>query len=232
MNHSETLIHLSPRLFTEEEKPFIEAGPLSASVFRFEAGVAGLRLKNEVGQLVLLPYQGQQIWSAEFRGRVLTMKSMFPEPRPNRPYLETYGGFFLHCGFTAMGVPGRDDKHPLHGELPNAEYSQAHLVLGQDDNGAYIGMGGQYQHTVAFGCNYIARPLVKLYAGSSLLRVAMEVTNLRSVDMEYMYLAHINFRPVDYGRLVCTAPCTPERVRVRQSVPAQLKCPPGYHEFV
>jgi uncharacterized protein DUF4432 len=232
MNRSETVIHLSPCLFNEKEKPFIEVGPLSASIFRFATGVCGLRLKNELGQLILLPYQGQQIWSAEFRGRVLTMKSMFPEPRPNHPYLETYGGFFLHCGFTAMGVPGRDDKHPLHGELPNAEYSQAHVVLGQDENGAYIGMGGQYQHTVAFGCNYIARPVVKLYAGSSVLRVAMEVTNLRSVDMEYMYLAHINFRPVDYGRLVCTAPSTPERVRVRQSVPAQLKCPPGYHEFV
>ena len=159
MNRPQTVIHLSPQLFTEKEKPFIEAGPLSASVFRFETGVCGLRLKNELGQLVLLPYQGQQIWSAEFRGRNLTMKSMFPEPRPNHPYLETYGGFFLHCGFSAMGVPGKDDTHPLHGELPNAQYSQAHLVLGQDENGAYIGMGGRYQHTVAFGCNYVARPL-------------------------------------------------------------------------
>ena len=49
MNRSETVIHLSPHLFTEKEKPFIEAGPLSASVFRFETGVCGLRLKNEVG---------------------------------------------------------------------------------------------------------------------------------------------------------------------------------------
>ena len=125
-----------------------------------------------------------------------------------------------------MGVPGKDDRHPLHGELPNAEYSQAHLVLGQDESGAYMGMGGQYQHTVAFGCNYVAQPLVKLYAGSSLFRVAMEITNLRSVDLEYMYLAHINFRPVDYGRLVCTAPCTPERVRVRQSVPRTTQMSP------
>lgn len=232
MDLSETVIQLPPRLFAEKEKPFVEAGSLCASVFRFETGVCGLRLKNELGQLVLLPYQGQQIWSAEFRGRVLTMKSMFREPRPNRPYLETYGGFFLHCGFTAMGVPGKDDRHPLHGELPNAEYSQANVVFGQDGNGIYIGMRGEYQHTVAFGCNYIAKPLVKLYAGSSVFKVAMEITNLRSVEMEYMYLAHINFRPVNYGRLVGTAPSTPERMRVRQSVPPQLKCPPGYHEFV
>jgi len=232
MTPSEAVIHLSPHLFSERERPFIEAGSLSAAVFRFATGVCGLRLKNELGQLVLLPYQGQQIWSAEFRDRILTMKSMFPEPRPNRSYLETYGGFFVHCGFTAMGVPGKDDTHPLHGELPNAEYSHAHVVLGQDDKGAYIGLGGQYQHSVAFSYNYLARPFVKLYAGSSVFGVAMEITNLRGVDMEYMYLAHINFRPVDHGRLVYSAPCTPERVRVRRSVPAQLKCPAGFREFV
>ena len=232
MTRSETVIHLLPHLFSEKERPFIETAPLSASVFRFETGVCALRLKNELGQLVLLPYQGQQIWSAEFRERILTMKSMFPEPRPNRPYLETYGGFLLHCGFTAMGVPGKDDRHPLHGELPNAEYSQAHVVLGQDDKGSYIGMGGQYQHTVAFGCNYVAQPVVKLYAGSSLFRVGMKITNLRGVDMEYMYLAHINFRPINNGRLVCSAPCTPERVRVRKSVPPQLKVPAGYRKFI
>ena len=75
---------------------------------------------------------------------------MFPEPRPNVPYLETYGAFFLHCGFTAMGVPGKSDTHPLHGELPNAAYAEAHLVLGQDDKGAYLGLGGRYQHAAAF----------------------------------------------------------------------------------
>jgi hypothetical protein len=232
MTPSETVIHLSPHLFTEKEKPFIEAGPLSASVFRFATGVCGLRLKNELGQLVLLPYQGQQIWSAEFLGRILTMKSMFPEPRPNRPYLQTYGGFLVHCGFTAMGVPSEKDTHPLHGELPNAEYTEAQLVFGQDDKGSYMGLGGQYQHTVAFTCNYVAHPLVKLYAGASVFRAAMKITNLRGVDMEYMYLAHINFRPVNNARLVFSAPCTPERVRVRRSVPAQLKCPAGYREFV
>lgn len=232
MTPFETIIHLSPELFTEKEKPLIEAGPLSASAFRFATGVCGLRLKNELGQLVLLPYQGQQIWSAEFGGRNLTMKSMFPEPRPNRPYLETYGGFFLHCGFTAMGVPGEKDTHLVHGELPNATYTQAHLVLGQGETGAYLGLGGLYQHTSAFSCNYVAQPAVKLYAGSSLFSVSMTITNLRGVDMEYMYLAHINFRPVDHGRLLCSAPCTPERMRVRRSIPTHVKFPAGYREFI
>ncbi|MEI7903234.1 MAG: DUF4432 family protein, partial [bacterium] len=222
----------SPEMFTEKEKLLVEAGALAASTFRYSTGVCGLRLKNDVDQLVLLPYQGQQIWNAEFGGRTLTMKGMFTEPRPNRPYLETYGAFFLHCGFTAMGVPSKDDTHPLHGELPNAPYQKAHVVIGQDDRGAYIGLGGQYQHTVAFNYNYVAEPLVKLYAGSSLFDVSMAITNLRGVSMECMYLAHINYRPVDYGRLVYSAPCIPQRVKVRADIPSHMKFPDGYREFV
>ena len=233
MTTSETIVHLASQFFGERETTLVEAGVLSASTFLFEGGVCGLRLENELGQLVLLPFQGQQIWSAEFGGRNLTMKSMFTAPRPTREYLETYGGFLIHCGVTAMGVPTQDDTHPLHGELPNAPYQKAHLVVGQDDRGPYIGLGGQYQHTVAFSHNYVAQPLVKLYAGSSLFRVSMTVTNLKQHSaMELMYLAHANFRPVDNGRLVYSAPCTPEHVRVRTSIPSHVKPLPGYVEFV
>ena len=65
-----------------------------------------------------------------------------------------------------MGVPAAGDTHPLHGELPNAPYQSAYIVLGEDAGGAYIGLGGRYQHTVAFSTNYAAEPLVKLYAGA------------------------------------------------------------------
>ena len=47
-----------------------------------------------------------------------------------------------------------------------------------------------------------------------------------------MYLAHVNFRPVDNGRLVYSAPCTPEHVRVRSSIPSHVKPLPGYAEFL
>jgi hypothetical protein len=229
---TETIINLSPRFFSERESMLIEHTTLVASTFRFESGVAGLRLKNELGQIVMLPFQGQQIWSATFDGRNLTMKSMFDEPRPTREYLETYGGFLLHCGATAMGVPSKEDTHPLHGELPNAPYQKAHLVVGQDERGTYIGLGGQYQHTVAFNHNYIAESLVKLYAGSSLFWLAMTITNLKHSEMELMYLAHVNFRPVDNGRLVYSALCTPEHVRVRTSIPSHIRPLPGYAAFI
>jgi hypothetical protein len=121
-------IYLEHAFFGQKEKILANYAGLSAIAFQYDSGVCGLGLKNELGQLVLLPFQGQQIWSAEFGGRNLTMKSMFAEPRPTREYLETYGGFLLHCGATAMGVPSKEDTHPLHGELPNAPFQRAYLV--------------------------------------------------------------------------------------------------------
>ena len=232
MADHEITIRLGPEFFSEREKTLVESGSLSASTFMFEGGVCALRLTNEIGHLVMLPFQGQQIWSAEFNGRNLTMKSMFDAPRATRDYLQTYGGFLLHCGATAMGVPTQEDTHPLHGELPNAPYQKAYLVVGHDERGSYVGLGGQYQYTLAFNHNYVAEPLVKLYAGASLFWVAMTITNLKRTEMELMYLAHVNFRPVDNGLLVYSAPSTPEHVRVRTSIPSHIHPRPGYVEFI
>ena len=117
---TETIIHLTPDMFHDRERLLVEHGPLTAAAFCYDSGVAALRLRNELGELVMLPFQGQQIWSAAFGGRELTMKSMFSRPNATRNYLETYGGFLVHCGALAMGVPSGPDTHPLHGELPNA----------------------------------------------------------------------------------------------------------------
>ena len=228
----ETVVHLRPELFERKERALLEHPPFTVSTFRFESGVAALRLKNEQGAIVMLPFQGQQIWSAHFGGRELTMKSMFEQPRATRDYLQSYGAFLLHCGVTAMGVPGAGDTHPLHGELPNAPYQHAHLVLDEDERGAYLGLGGRYRHTVAFSTDYVAKPLVKLYAGSSVLSTSLQVTNLKKTPMALMYLAHINFRPVDGGRLEYSAKKDPAHVRVRKSVPPHATPQPGYAEFL
>jgi hypothetical protein len=227
-----TKIRLSQDFFSDKERTLAEHGPLSASLFRFDSGVCGLRLKNERGQLTLLPFQGQQIWSVEFDGRNLTMRSMFDQPNPTRDFLATFGGFLQHCGLSGVGGPSAQDTHPLHGELPNAPYQQAYVVASHDAGGDYIGLGGQYQHTITFNANYLAEPLVKLYAGSTLFHVSMSVANLRGAPMEMMYLAHVNFRPVDHGRLVYSAPYTPEHVRVRAGIPSHIQPGPGYQEFL
>jgi len=232
MPASETRVEVRSQFIDNLERPFVQHGALTASTFRFSTGVDAIRIRNEKGSLVVLPFQGQQIWSAEFGGRTLTMKSPFAEPVPTQEYLQTYGGFVLHCGFNAMGVPAEGDKHPLHGELPNAPYQSAYVVVGSDDEGEYIGVGGAHKHTLAFGTNYEARPLVKLYAGASNCRIFFEAENLNHTPMEYMYMAHINFRPVDNSRLVYSAQCTPEHVRVRKSIPSHVTPSPGYREYL
>ncbi len=229
---TETILHLTTAFFSEREHVVIEHGPLIAGAFRYDSGVCALRLKNELGELVMLPFQGQQIWSAAFGGRNLTMKSMFSQPNATRTYLETYGGFLIHCGATAMGVPTGQDTHPLHGELPNAPYQKAWLVAGEDERGAYLALCGEYEHTVAFSTHYVAQPEVRIYAGASLFSVSISISNLKRTPMDLMYLAHVNFRPVDYGRLVYSAACTPETVRVRKSVPSHVHPLPGYAEFL
>lgn len=227
-----TTIHLMPAMFQPKEQTLVESGSLTATAFRYPSGAMALRLANGRGELIMLPFQGQQIWSARFGERELTMRSMFDDPSPTSEYLRNYGGFLIHCGFTTMGVPGPDDSHPLHGELPNATYDTAHIVLGEDETGPYIGLGGSYRHTVAFSYNYVAEPLVKLYADQERFHIRMRITNLKQTPMEYMYLAHVNFRPVDHGRLLYSAETTPEHVRVRASIPSHVTPGPGYAEFL
>ena len=228
----QTAINLYPSFFSETEKTLAEYEGLRATVFTYSTGVLGLRLVNQVGEMTLLPFQGQQIWDLKLLGRTLTMKSMFDAPYPTTAYLNTYGGFLVHCGATAMGVPTAQDSHPLHGELPNASYQTAQLVIGQDERGPYLGLTGTYRYTVAFSHNYIAQPLVKFYTNSSRVPISMTVTNLKRSEMELMYLAHINFRPVDNGRLVYSAPCDPTHVHVRASIPPHVHPKPGYREFL
>jgi hypothetical protein len=228
----QTTITLQKSFFSEAEKTLVEFEGLTASTFLFSTGVHGLRLKNQVGEIVMLPFQGQQIWDARFYGRSLTMKSMFTAPNATQVYLNTYGGFAIHCGAVAMGVPEAGDTHPLHGELPNAPYQSAQLLLGQDEGGPYMAVTGQYQYTIAFNHNYVAQPLVKLYANSAKMPVSLTVKNLKKTPMDLMYLAHVNFRPVDNGQLLYSAECTPAKVRVRASIPSHIKPPAGYREFL
>jgi hypothetical protein len=227
-----TTIQLSEAGFNENERLLVEMGELKAYTFRYPTGVCALRVCNSRGEIVLLPFQGQQIWSAAFDGRDLTMKSMFEQPRGTRNYLETYGGFLLHCGATAMGVPGPNDNHPLHGELPNAPYQSAWLTTGTDQEGDFIALSGIYQHTVAFNFNYRAQPLVKLHSNSTLIDVQMDILNLKNSEMPLMYLAHANFRPIDNSRLVYSAKADPEHVKVRTSIPSHIHPLPGYKEFL
>lgn len=227
-----TFIHLSEQMFREKRQTLVGTPDFVVDTFLFDSGVAGLHIGNSRGRIIVLPYQGQQIWSALFDGRELGMKSMFSEPQPTTSYLHTYGGFLIHCGATRMGVPGPTDNHPLHGELPNARYQKAWLALGNDERGNYVAICGSFCHTVAFNDNYEALPEVRLYADQTLLKVIMRIHNNKRTPMDLMYLAHINYKPVDMAELHTSAPTNADAIRVRKSIPSHISPPAGYREFI
>ena len=221
-------LHLHETMFGPSETELLTAGNVRITAFRYASGVAALRLCTPRAELVVLPFKGQQIWRASFDNTDVTMTSMFAEPVDTREYLRTYGAFLIHCGLTAIGGPGPSDTHPLHGELPNAPFQQAWI---ESRDGSIV-IGGSYHYAVAFTVNYRATFEITLDPGDAHISVTGHVENLRAAPMELMYLAHANFRPVDMGELIYAAPCTPEAVRVRQSVPTHISPPPGYAEFI
>jgi hypothetical protein len=225
-------IPLDQSFFSNGETLLVDGQGLSAATFVYPSGVKAVRLRHQSADVILLPYQGQQIWSAVFSGRELAMRSMFSEPQAERDVLHNLARFLLHCGVTGIGSPAPGDRHALHGELPNAPYQHAWLVVGEDIAGSYIGLSGSYEYIEAFNAHYRFTPLVKLYLDSTLLRAHVALENLNQTPLEYMYLAHINLRPVDYGRLVYTARVNPASVRVRANLPPTFQAKPGYLEFV
>lgn len=225
-------IPLDQNVFYSNENTLVEGGGLKASTFIYPSGVKAVRLSHQNADVIMLPYQGQQIWSAVFSGRELAMRSMFSEPQAERGVLRNLARFLLHCGVTGIGSPGPQDRHALHGELPNAPYQHAWLVVGEDEGGTYIGLSGSYEYIEAFNDHYRFTPLVKLYQGSTLLSAHVTLENLNQSPLEYMYLAHINFRPVDHGRLVYSATVNPSNVRVRAELPPNFQPKPGYREFI
>ncbi len=223
-------IDLSSVRFGEKERLLAEGAGFTVTTFKYDSGIAALRVKNKRGEIVVLPFRGHQIWSCAFDGRNLTMKSMFREPVVTEHYLETYGSFFIHCGATAMGAPGPHDRHALHGELPLAPFQKGWVEI--DEAKGACAVVGTYEHTVAFSHHYLATSTYMMGAAATLIDASLQVDNLKKTAMDLMYLAHANFRPIDNGEFIYSAPYTPEAVRVRKSIPAHITPKPGYKEFL
>jgi len=223
-------IELTRRMFGDGETSLGTMGEFKLSLFRYASGTEALRVSNGRGHIIVLPFRGQQIWRAVFDGRDLSMKSMFDEPVDSPVYLESYGAFFIHCGMSAMGAPGPGDRHPLHGEMPNAPFQKAWVEFDESDGSLKI--GGSFRYAVAFSTHYLATATIEMKAGSTLLDLELHVDNQKQTPMDLMYLAHANFRPVDKGELIYSAPYTAEAVRVRQVIPSHITPKPGYADFI
>lgn len=213
-------LFLSRNDFTDRERELLTHGNIQVSAFRYSSGVEALKIRNRKGYIISLPFQGQQIWRAHFLGKDLTMKGTMEEPKPTTEYLKTYGGFLYHCGVSAFGVPQKDDTHPLHGETPNIPYEKAYLDCGEDEGGKYLSVGGVLDYNIAFTRHYQFHPECRLYEDASVLKIDVTIENLRTEPMEYMYLCHINFRPVDGAELIYSAKKDREHIKVQKRIAA------------
>ena len=208
-------LNLNKSLFTSTKELLVEHGNFKIEAFRYASGVEALSVANERCSFVFTPFKGQQIWHFCVDGKEISMQTSVKEPKDTMVYLENYGGFLYHCGIMSFGAP--DAVHPQHGEIPNAIYDKAYIECGEDENGKYIALGGELNHDTAFVRKYRFSPEIKLYEKSSVFRVNISIENMRSYPLEYMYLCHINFRPLDGAELVCSAKYDNEHIKVYRS---------------
>lgn len=225
-----TTISLYPELFGADEKTLLTSADFRVLAWAYPSGVKALALENNRGRVVVLPYQGQMVWSAVFDGCDLTMRNMFEQPHLSPTVIGTYGCFMFHSGLLRNGCPTPDDDHPLHGEMPCAPMDRAWLEVGEDAAGSFLRLGGEYEYVMGFGDHYRAMPSVTLRAGSALFDIGMDVRNLAGKPMELMYMAHMNYAYVDGARFV--EPLGVERTRVRSSVPAHVKPTPAWSAYM
>ncbi len=227
-----TKVCLYPALFGEKERPFLTAEGVKVSLFRYDTGVAAVRVANARGHAIMLPYLGQMLWDASFDGVRLGMGNKYPAPRPATVISETYGCLAFHSGLLRNGAPSPDDTHQLHGEFPCAVLESANLELGSDAKGAYVRLTGKREHIDGFTSHYVAYPSVTMRPESTQLEIGMLVENRSDEPMDLMYNCHINFDFVDGGRILQAAAYTPENVTVRTAVPGHIEKSEGYIRLI
>ncbi len=228
----ETHFQIRRRDFTEVAHVLATTDGLTVTAFRYPTGVEALQIDNRRGRCIILPFMGQMIWHVEFDGVDLTMGSRFSMPYPVSSIVETYGCFAFHSGILRNGCPSPEDTHGLHGEIPCAAMDKAGFTIGQDDDGPFIRITGEYEYVMGFGANYRARPFITLHADQTLFDMVMDVENLSSAPMELMYMCHVNFAYAEHARIVQPVPHTPKHVRVRTKVPGHVTPNPDYLSFL
>lgn len=205
-NHMElTRINFKPYFFTDRPLDLLKDGEFSATAFKYETGVCGLRIKNRHCSMVVLPYMGQQIWEAEFEGRNLTQKSIFEQPQNTRKFGDNYGALLVHCGLTNINCAGEGEDYPLHGELPFAYYPETYVGIGRDEKGKYLVTGGKYVYKNSQEYHYSYSPQLRIYEDSTMAEMYIDIHNRRGREFEYMFMCHMNWLAVEGSEIVYSA---------------------------
>lgn len=225
-------VPLHPAQFTAAPRVLVDMPGLVVTGYSYATGVAGLRLENARGYVVVLPWMGQIVWDAAFDGVRLTMGSLFDEPRPATEIIETYGCLAFHSGLLRNGCPGPEDTHTLHGEMPCAAMDDCAIELGSDAEGGFARVVSTRLFVRGFGNRYRARASVTVRPGTTMFDIGMEVHNTGGAAMDLMYMCHVNFGFVAGGRIVQPAPFTPAAVAVRTAIPAHVPSSPRYTALI
>ncbi|MGJ3508104.1 aldose 1-epimerase family protein [Enemella sp. A6] len=221
-----TRIALEHDYFTDRPRTILEHDGITVTAFRYDTGVEALRLQNQRGHIIVLPYLGQMIWDVVFDGRSLTMLNMFDQPRTVDTVVDTYGCFAFHSGLLSNGCPAPEDTHPLHGEMPCAPMDRAWL----DVRPGEVGVGGVYHYVQGFGHHYEAKPSVTITTDRPRLSIDMAVTNLSKYQpMPLQYMCHMNYAYVEDARF--TQSMNEEVFHLRDTVPAHVQPTPEWEEL-
>ena len=200
-----TRVNFKPSFFGDRPLELLCDRELRATAFRYETGVCGLRIQNQHCSMVVLPYMGQQIWSAKFHGRDLTQRSIFDQPQATTKFGDNYGGLLLHCGLTNINAPGEGEDYPLHGELPFADYQETYTGIGRDEKGKFLAAGGTFVYRNSQEYHYAYSPELRLYENAAVVEMHIDIHNRRGRELDYMFMCHMNWLAVDGSRLVYSA---------------------------
>ncbi len=220
-----TTILLEKSYFTANPQKIIYNDEFCITLFRYSSGVEAIELKNSQGKIIVLPYMGQIIWYAEFKGINMTMKNMFKQPKLVDNILDTYGCFAFHSGLLSNGCPSENDIHPMHGEFCCAQMDRAWLVIGDDT----ISLHSEYEYCQGFGYHYIAEPSIALKTNDTNIKINMAVKNLTSIPMPLQYMCHINYAYVDKGTFKTNIP--DNAFHLRETIPNHIKPTKAWFEY-
>lgn len=223
-----TVINLKKDFFSPIPLEILSSPDFRAEIFTYETGIHAIKITNNRGHIIILPYYGQIIWEATFDNVDLTMSSRFKAPRPAKDIVGTYGCFMYHSGLLHNGNPGAEDTHALHGEMPLASIDRAWIETGEDSDGKWLAVVGSYEYLMGFGDHYIAQPRVIIRPDSALFDIQMNVKNLALDPMNLMYMFHANFAYVEGGHIIQPTSFTAKDTVIRPSVPAIVKSNDAY----
>lgn len=211
-------ISLTKDLFQPNRNNLIINEDFQVDLFTYDSGIEAIKIKNECGYIIVLPYMGQIIWDVVFNGHSLTMKNMFSQPLKAQEIVDTYGCFAFHSGLLTNGCPSPQDIHPLHGEMPCADMDEAFLEITDD----YIKLISTKEYVRGFGHHYIARPSVTLWKNSTSIDIQMAVQNLSKYQaMPLQYMCHMNYAYVEGGHMTQNIP--DEAFQLRTSIPDHVQ---------